>query len=91
MAEYKAELTDEQWAKVEKLLPKRKPNPKGGRKPTSDRDCFEGVLWVLRSGARWKDLPQGVSVEQHVLAPTSRLGRARTLARPLAGLPVETR
>jgi transposase len=58
MAGYKPELTDEQWSKIEKLLPKRKPNPKGGRTPAADRDCFEGILWVLRSGARWKDLPK---------------------------------
>jgi transposase len=52
-------ITDEQWAKIEPLLPKRKPSKKGGRPPADDRECLEGILWVLRSGARWKDLPDG--------------------------------
>ena len=33
------------------------PGPKGGRPITDPRACFEGVLWMVRSGARWKDLP----------------------------------
>ena len=59
MARHDSELTDEQWNKIEPLLPKLKPSPKGGRKRIGDRRCFEGILWVLRSGARWKDLPSG--------------------------------
>ncbi len=51
-------LTDQQWALVEPHLPKRKASPKGGRPPADDRACFEGILWILRTGARWKDLPK---------------------------------
>src|SRR5512144_3256173 len=51
-------LTDAQWALVEPHLPKRMPSAKGGRPPADDRACFEGVLWILRTGARWKDLPK---------------------------------
>lgn len=51
-------VSDEQWAKISSLLPDPKESPKGGRKPKPNRDCFEGILWVLRSGARWKDLPK---------------------------------
>lgn len=58
MAKESFELTDAQWNKIEPLLPKRKRTPKGGRKPADDRLCLEGILWVLRSGARWKDLPK---------------------------------
>lgn len=57
MARYKPMLTDEQWKKVEPLLPEFPRSAKGGPKPINNRDCFEGILWVLRSGARWKDLP----------------------------------
>ena len=57
MARHRAELSDEQWARIEPLLPKFKRSPKGGRKPVDNRRVFEGILWVLRSGARWKDLP----------------------------------
>ncbi|MGQ0536309.1 MAG: IS5 family transposase, partial [Methanobacteriota archaeon] len=51
-------LTDEQWARVEPLLPKWKPSKKGGRPWADNRGVFEGILWVLRTGARWRDLPE---------------------------------
>jgi transposase len=51
-------LNDEQWKKLEPLfsvLPVRR--DKKGRPWVSNQQCFEGVLWLARSGARWKDLP----------------------------------
>ena len=51
------EVSDEQWEKIKPHLPRRKPSRKGGRPPADDRACWEGILWVLRSGARWRDLP----------------------------------
>jgi transposase len=50
-------VSDVLWARVEPHLPMRAPQPKGGRPWANDRDCLEGVLWVLRSGARWADVP----------------------------------
>ena len=50
-------VSDELWARVEPYLPVRAPHPKGGRPWVPDRECLEGVLWVLRSGARWCDIP----------------------------------
>jgi transposase len=58
MAKDPTRLTDEQWAKIEPLLPTMRASPRGGRKPVPNRPVFEGILWVLRSGARWKDLPK---------------------------------
>ena len=57
MAKKEIFITNEQWNKLEPLLPKYKSSPKGGRKPVGNREVFEGIIWVLRSGARWKDLP----------------------------------
>ncbi len=57
ISRHASELTDEQWSKIEPLIPKRKPSKKGGRKRFGDCRCLEGILWVLRTGARWKDLP----------------------------------
>jgi transposase len=51
-------LTDKQWALVEQQLPKAKPKPKGGRPRVSDRQCFEGILWILWTGAPWSELPR---------------------------------
>lgn len=51
-------VTDEQWEKIKPFLPRRRPSARGGRPPADDRACLEGILWVLRSGARWRDLPE---------------------------------
>ncbi len=48
-------LTNKQWVKIEPFLPHLK---SGGRPWKDNRLVLEGILWVLRSGARWKDLPE---------------------------------
>ena len=58
MARYGRLLTDAQWEKIRPLLPKRPPRPRGGRPPSPERKVLEGILWILRSGARWQDLPE---------------------------------
>lgn len=55
MARYGRLLTDAQWEKIRPLLPKR---PRGGRPPSDNRKVLAGILWILRSGARWQDLPE---------------------------------
>jgi transposase len=50
-------LTDKQWKLIEPLLPGLPKSKKGGRPWASNRAVFEGILWILRSGARWQDLP----------------------------------
>jgi transposase len=52
------ELTDEQWSLIADLFAGPKPGPRGGRPRVDARRCVEGILWVLRTGARWKDLPR---------------------------------
>jgi len=51
-------LADEQWKLIEPLLPKPKQRrDKRGRPPAPNRACFEGILWVLQTGAAWRFLP----------------------------------
>ena len=52
------QLTDEQWLLISDFFPVPAPDPRGGRPRADARRCLEGILWVLRSGARWKDLPR---------------------------------
>ena len=58
MARYE-ELTDDQWSKVEPHLPKlRVRKDRRGRPWRTNREILNGILWILRSGARWCDLPE---------------------------------
>ncbi len=51
-------LTDEQWELLEEYIPDPPRRPDNRGRPHRDkREVTEGILWVLRSGARWKDLP----------------------------------
>ena len=50
-------VTDDLWAAVEPLIPKRPPRPKGGRPPVDDRQALTGVLFVLKTGIPWEYLP----------------------------------
>jgi transposase len=51
------ELTDEQWSLIEPLFD-QPPTIRGRGRPRRDeREVMNGVLWILRSGARWCDLP----------------------------------
>jgi transposase len=59
MVDMATELTDAQWKTLEPLLPKPEYRwDRRGRPWTSNRQCLEGILWMARSGARWKDLPR---------------------------------
>jgi transposase len=52
------DLTDQQWAAVESLLPKPEVREDGRGRPWRDpRDVLNGMLWVLRTGAPWADMP----------------------------------
>jgi len=53
------DLTNEQWEILEALIPENPRRADGrGRPWKSNREVLEGILWVLRTGAPWKDLPE---------------------------------
>jgi transposase len=45
------------WPIIEKLLPASAPKPRDGRPRISDRAALSGILFVLRTGIAWEDLP----------------------------------
>jgi len=53
------EVTDEQWELIGPLIPDPPRRADGRGRPWRDkREIMNGVLWILRSGARWQDLPE---------------------------------
>ena len=51
----RGDLTNEQWARLAPLLPPEKPHT--GRPNLDHRRIVNGILWILRTGAPWEDLP----------------------------------
>src|SRR3981081_2786783 len=76
-------LPEELWKRVEPLLPP--PNPPRfllpGRKPIDDRKALTGILFVLKTGLPWEDLPQemGCGSGMTLLATAARLAGRRGL------------
>src|SRR5829696_2079525 len=53
------DLTDEQWEVLEPLIPDPpRRDDRRGRPWRDPRDVLNGILWILRTGAPWKDLPE---------------------------------
>ena len=52
------ELSDRQWARIAPLFPNPTHHGKAGRPSGDYRRLVNGVLWILHSGAPWRDLPE---------------------------------
>jgi transposase len=51
------ELTDNEWERIEKYFPGKVPGTPG-RPPNPHRPMINGIVWIARSGAPWRDLPE---------------------------------
>ena len=49
------EITDDEWESVKDLLPPE--NSARGRPSKPNRDMLNGITWIAKSGAPWRDLP----------------------------------
>ena len=56
MAGHRHELSEEQWQRINDLLPSDL--PRGSFRPLPNREVINSILWILRSGAPWRDLPE---------------------------------
>jgi transposase len=48
-------LNDEEWSKIQHLMPS---NDGRGRNYRNHREVVGGIIWAMRSGARWRDIPE---------------------------------
>jgi transposase len=53
----RGELTDRAWEQLEPLLPQEDAKKRGGRW-RDHRTVVNGILWKLRTGSPWRDLPE---------------------------------
>ena len=56
-AQRRYELTDDEWERIKGYFPEREAGQKG-RPRNEDRPILNGILWIVRSGAAWRDLPE---------------------------------
>ena len=83
------DLTDAQWEAVEPYFPREeleKQGRLGGRPWSPARDVLNGVLWVWRTGAPWKDMPGRYPSYQTCHRRFQRWTTSGVLPRVLAGL-----
>jgi transposase len=88
------DLTDEQWALLEPLVPQQQRRRyTGGRGRPWRKACevLNGVLWVLRTGAPWRELPKRYPPYQTCHRRFQGWVRDGTLRRVLAALAEELR
>ena len=79
------ELSDERWSIIEHHFP---PNGMRGGQWNDHRTTVDGILWVLCSGAAWRDLPERYDPFQTVHGRLLRWRRDGTWERVLADLRV---
>ena len=81
------ELTDRQWRRLEPLLPPQR--PRTGRPNDDHRRIVNGILWILRTGAPWRDLPERYGPVGTVSSRFYRWREAGVWDRVLAALQAE--
>ena len=81
------DVTDEQWRRLEPLLPPEK--PRTGRPNHHHRRVVSGMLWIHRTGAPWRDLPERYGPVGTVSSRFDRWCRAGVWDRILSALQAE--
>jgi transposase len=73
-------LTDKQWEKIQYLVPDGPVRSDGKGRPWKDkRQVLEGILWIVKTGARWRDLPGDYPAVPILPQTFSAVGRGRHL------------
>lgn len=81
------DLTETQWQVLAPLLPRpRQRRDKRGRPWRDPRDVLNGILWILRTGAAWHDLPERYPSYQTCHRRFQLWVRSGTMERVLAAL-----
>jgi transposase len=86
---YPSDLSDEQWAYVEPLLPKR--DKRGRKAQHSRREMLNALLYMARSGCAWRMLPHDLPPWEAVYAFWRRLVEKGSLIAINDALRVEIR
>ena len=82
------ELLNDQWNQIKDLLPGKKRDP--GRTARNNRLFVDAVLWIARTGAHWRELPEQFGDWNSVFQRYNRWSKAgvwESVFRALSGDP----
>src|SRR5215210_171446 len=82
---HRGDFTDEHCEQLKPLLPPQK-SPGGGRPAKNHRQVLNGMLWILRTGAPWRDLPPRYGKVQTVFSRFRRWQESGLFSRVFAAL-----
>ena len=85
----RGDLTDAQWVKLKPLLPPQK--ARTGKPAKDHRQIINGILWILRTGAPWRDLPdrrQSIALYQADFIDGDKQDMARKFWQNFKQLPI---
>ncbi len=68
------ELRDDQWEKIKDLLPGKQSDP--GRSAVNNRLFMDAILWIARTGAHWRELPEHFGAWNSVFQRYNRWSKA---------------
>lgn len=68
------ELRDDQWKRIQEWLPGKASDP--GRTATDNRKFVDAVLWIARTGAHWRELPESFGLWNSVFQRYNRWSKA---------------
>ena len=72
------ELSDQEWDHIKDILPAPKDR---GRPPSDTRMVLNGMLWTMRTGAPWRDVPEWLGPRETVYDRFNRWSKDGTLDR----------
>ena len=87
-AQRRYELRDDEWERIKKYFENKQPKGKG-RPPSDARTVLNGIIWVVKSGAPWRDMPERYGKLSTVYGWFARWQEEGLLAQILADLSID--
>jgi hypothetical protein len=69
---YTHDLTEEEWAEIEALIPPAKPG--GNKRTVNIREVVNGLMYILGSGCQWRDIPKDLPPRSTICVSACKFG-----------------
>ena len=82
------ELRDDEWERIKEYFSSKQPRGKG-RPPSDARTVLNGIIWIIKSGAAWRDMPERYGKYNTIYGWFARWQEEGLLAKILSNLGME--